>query len=118
MRGGGARPGPWAAIRWGRCGLSPGREGWQACCWRCWAGREDAASGPVSGIPGAAVAQALRRARPPPLPPVSLGCGAGESRGGHSQPSGWPLSSTFWASVCPARGKKNPNHHYHLFGTS
>lgn len=28
----GARPGPGEAIRWGRCGLSPGREGRQACC--------------------------------------------------------------------------------------
>lgn len=70
------------------------------------AGREDAASGPISGIPGADVAQALRRARSPPLPPGSLGCGAGEFPRCHSQPSGWPLSSTFWASVFPAWEKR------------
>lgn len=54
----------------------------------------------------------------PPLPPVSLGWGAGEFPRCGSQPAAWPLSSTFWASVFPAWKKSNPNHNYHFFGTS
>lgn len=72
VRGGGARPGPRAAIRWGRCGLRPppwegGRAG-RPVASGARAGKEDAAGRPISGIPGAHVAQALRGARFPSPP--------------------------------------------------